>query len=122
MKRTQHKLVTRERRATAVRGKLKASGQTFRFSVFRSNKDLYIQVINDELGATVASGSLHEVASEKKKVPGARVERAHALGKLVAERARKAGVSAVVFDRGRYAYHGRVKAIAEGARAGGLKL
>jgi len=94
-----------------------------RFSVHRSNMNLYVQIIDDVAGKTVAAGSLKEIKTEgKKAVPGARIAKAHALGKLMAQKAVKAGVSAVIFDRGRYAYHGRVKALAEGAREGGLKF
>lgn len=120
MKRAQKKNQTRVQRQHAVRGRLKQGIVSPRLSIFRSNANLYIQVINDEAGTTVASGHLKEVTADKKKVPNARIDRARALGKLVAQRAVKAGVSAVVFDRGRYAYHGRVKAVAEGAREGGL--
>jgi large subunit ribosomal protein L18 len=83
---------------------------------------LYVQIIDDAASKTLASGSLKDITTGKAKVPGARVEKAQALGKLIAERALKAGVKAVVFDRGRYAYHGQVKAVAEGAREGGLKF
>lgn len=82
-----------------------------RFSVYRSNVSLYVQVIDDVAGKTVASGRT-----------GKGIAKAKELGKLVAEKAIKAGVKAVIFDRGQYAYHGRVKALAEGAREGGLKF
>ena len=94
-----------------------------RFSVHRSNMNLYVQVIDDVAGKTVVSGSMKEIKSDAKKAqPEARILKARALGKLVAEKAIKAGVKAVIFDRGRYAYHGRVKALAEGAREAGLKF
>lgn len=111
---------TRARRAYSIRGHLKTTRP--RLSVFRSNANLYVQVIDDAARKTVASARLSEIKATKAKQPGARVERATELGKLIAERAKKAGISAVVFDRGRYAYHGRVKAVAEGARAGGLQF
>ena len=94
------------RRAIRVRGKIRGSGWP-RLSVFRSNKFLYAQVIDDVKGVTVAS-SKGKVAAE--------------VGKSVAEAAVKAGISKVVFDRGVYNYHGRVKALAEAAREGGLKF
>lgn len=122
MKRIQKKNQTRLQRQHSVRGHLKSGSSAPRLSVFRSNSNLYVQVIDDAVSKTLATGKLSEVKSDKKKVPGARIERAHGLGKLIAERAIKAGVKAVVFDRGRYAYHGRVKAVAEGAREGGLKF
>lgn len=122
MKRTFKKLNTRKQRQHSVRGRLKATLHSPRLSVFRSNTNLYVQVIDDKAGKTLASGSLKEVKATKSKVPEAVIARAQELGKLVAERAKKAGVTKVVFDRGRYAYHGRVKALAEGARAGGLQF
>jgi large subunit ribosomal protein L18 len=122
MKRAQRKNNTRNRRAHSVRGHLKSGSTAPRLSIFRSNTNLYVQVINDAIGKTVASGTIREIKEGKKKEPNARIEKAHQLGKVVAERAIKAGVTAVVFDRGRYAYHGRVKAVAEGAREAGLKF
>ena len=94
-----------------------------RLSVFRSGKQIYAQIIDDLKGVTVAAAStLEGDVKEKLKKGGANVEAATEVGKLVAERAKKAGVEKVVFDRGRYIYHGRVKALAEGAREGGLQF
>lgn len=94
-----------------------------RLSVFRSGKQIYAQVIDDLKGVTVAAAStLEGDLKEKLKKGGANVEAATEVGKLVAERAKKAGVEKVVFDRGRYVYHGRVKALADGAREGGLQF
>lgn len=94
-----------------------------RLSVFRSGRQIYAQVIDDLNGVTVAAAStLEGDLKEKLKKGGANTEAATEVGKLVAERAKKAGVEKVVFDRGRYIYHGRVKALAEGAREGGLKF
>src|SRR5471032_1800904 len=91
-----------------------------RLSVFRSSKQIYAQVIDDDKGVTiVAASSLEKTLREGLKT-GANVEAARAIGKELAERATKAGVKKVVFDRGGYMYHGRVKALAEGAREGGL--
>ena len=127
MNRAIKKNLTRTRRAHSIRGHIKAgssssAGRQVRLSIFRSNANMYVQVIDDTVSKTVASARLSEVKATKVKQPGAQIERALELGKLVAERAVKAGVSSVVFDRGRYAYHGRVKAIADGARSGGLKF
>jgi large subunit ribosomal protein L18 len=91
-----------------------------RLSVFRSSKQIYAQVIDDEKGVTVAAASSLEKAMREQLKTGATVEAARLIGKEIAERARKAGVDKVVFDRGAYMYHGRVKALAEGAREGGL--
>jgi large subunit ribosomal protein L18 len=85
--------------------------------VFRSNANIYAQVIDDGRGHTIASASSREVKNEEKKV-----ERAREVGKLIAERAQANGIKSVVFDRGGYLYHGRIKAMAEGARSGGLEF
>lgn len=93
-----------------------------RLSVFRSGKQMYAQVIDDIKGVTLAAASTLEGDLKEKLKTGANTDAAVEVGKLVAERAKKAGVEKVVFDRGRYVYHGRVKALAEGAREGGLKF
>ena len=94
-----------------------------RLSVFRSGKQIYARMIADINGVTVAAAStLEGDLKEKLKKGGANVEAATEVGKRVAARAKKAGVEKVVFDRGRYIYHGRVKALAEGARGGGLQF
>ncbi len=99
----------------------KATGRP-RLSVFRSGKHIYAQVIDDGAGRTLAAASSLEQALRGSLRTGADKEAAAAVGKLVAERALAAGVSAVVFDRGAYLYHGRVKALAEAAREGGLSF
>lgn len=93
-----------------------------RLSVFRSGKQIYAQVINDIDGKTLAAASTLDKELKEKLKSGADVKAAGEVGKLVAERAKKAGIEKVVFDRGRFLYHGRVKALAEGAREGGLKF
>lgn len=93
-----------------------------RLSVFRSGRQIYAQVIDDVKGVTLAAASTMEDGLKDKLKSGANVDAATQVGKLVAERAIKAGVKKIVFDRGRYMYHGRVKALAEGARAGGLEF
>jgi large subunit ribosomal protein L18 len=90
-----------------------------RLAVFRSNRYIYAQVIDDESGRTVAAASSQEAAFRSKTLS---VATAAEVGKLIAGRAKEAGVSRVVFDRGGFAYHGRVKALAESARAEGLEL
>jgi large subunit ribosomal protein L18 len=89
-----------------------------RLSVFRSNKEIYAQIIDDVNGVTLAAAS----SRDKEVVKGTNVETANAVGKLVAERALKAGIENISFDRGGYLYHGRVKSLAEGAREAGLKF
>lgn len=91
-----------------------------RLSVFRSGKHIYAQVIDDLKGVTVAAASSVESDVRGKQKSGANIETATVVGKLIAERAKSAGVDTVVFDRGGYIYHGRVKALAEAAREGGL--
>jgi large subunit ribosomal protein L18 len=90
--------------------------------VFRSSKQIYAQVIDDANGRTVAAASSLDRTLREKLKTGSNVAAAAEVGKLVAERAIGAGVTDVVFDRGRYLYHGRVKALADGAREGGLKF
>jgi len=91
-----------------------------RLSVYRSGKQIYAQVIDDIAGVTLAAASTVEAELKDKLKSGSTVLAASEVGKLVAARAKKAGVGKVVFDRGRYIYHGRVKALADGAREGGL--
>jgi large subunit ribosomal protein L18 len=112
---------TGERRKARIRRGLvaHANGRP-RLSVFRSSKQIYAQLIDDEKGVTIASASSLEKPMREGLKTGANIEAARAIGKELAERAAKAGVKKVVFDRGGYMYHGRVKALAEGAREGGL--
>jgi len=93
-----------------------------RLSVFRSGKQIYAQIIDDLKGVTLAAASSVEPELKEKLKTGADKTAALEVGKLVAQRAKKAGVSKVVFDRGRFLYHGRIKSLAEGARDGGLKF
>ena len=90
-----------------------------RLSVFRSNKEIYAQLIDDNAGKTIAAASSRDKGIDAK---GTKTEIASAVGKAIAEKAKKAGVEAVAFDRGGNVYHGRVKALAEGAREAGLKF
>ncbi len=111
----------RERRRIRLRYQLrrKASGRP-RLSVFRSGKNIHAQVIDDAAGRTLAAASSLDKGLREQFKTGANRDAAAAVGRLVAERALAAGVSQVVFDRGAYLYHGRVKALAEAAREGGL--
>jgi large subunit ribosomal protein L18 len=112
-----------ERRQRRVRGALRrAAHGRKRLSVFRSSKHIYAQVIDDEAGATLASASSIEKPTREALKTGASVEAATAVGKLIAQRAQEKGIKDVVFDRGGYLYHGRVKALAEAAREGGLNF
>ena len=98
-----------------VRAVISGTPEMPRLAVFRSNKEIYAQLINDIDGKTIAAAS-------SKDINGTKIEQAGAVGKSIAEKSISAGVSKVVFDRGGYLYHGRVKALAEGARESGLKF
>ena len=112
-----------EKRKARVRTALKASANgKMRLSVFRSGKHIYAQVIDDAKGATIASASTLDKEVRANITKSSDIEAAKCVGKVVAERAIKNGVSEVVFDRGGYAYHGRVKALADSAREAGLKF
>jgi len=117
------KLSPIQRRARRVRTRLKKVGAGRpRLTVFRSSKYIYAQVIDDAQGVTLAAASSLEKAEGAEKSTGANKDAAAAVGKLVAERAKAAGVADVVFDRGGYIYHGRVKALADAAREAGLNF
>jgi large subunit ribosomal protein L18 len=108
------------RKARVRRAIRKAANGRPRLSVFRSSKQIYAQVIDDERGVTLAAASSLEKDMRGKLKTGANVDAAKEVGRLVAERAGAAGVKAVVFDRSGYLYHGRVKALADAAREAGL--
>jgi large subunit ribosomal protein L18 len=111
------------RRTAKVRRNIRrAAGGRARLSVFRSSKHIYAQVIDDIKGETLASASSLEKTMREGKKTGANIDAAKAVGKLLAERASAKGVKEVVFDRGGYLFHGRVKALADAAREGGLKF
>jgi large subunit ribosomal protein L18 len=112
-------LFDRRRRRVRTALRARAAGKP-RLSVHRSGRHIYAQVIDDAAGVTIASAST--VDKDLKGKTGATKEGAAAVGKTLAERARKAGVSAVVFDRGGFRFHGRVKALADAAREGGLEF
>jgi len=113
--------VTNARRKQRVRLSLRrTAGGRPRLSVFRSSKHIYAQVIDDLKGSTVAAASSLE--KDMRSKTGANVDAAKAVGKLVAQRAIEKGVKSVVFDRGGYLYHGRIKALADAAREGGLQF
>jgi large subunit ribosomal protein L18 len=109
----------RERRHRRIRGKVQGTAERPRLAVFRSNKGIFAQLIDDESGKTIAGASWLGLA---KPFKGNKTEQAAEVGKAVAAAAKKAGIETVVFDRGGYLYHGRVQALAEGAREGGLKF
>jgi large subunit ribosomal protein L18 len=114
-----NRLEARRRRHVRVRKAVIGTPERPRLSVFRSNRYLYAQVIDDKTGRTLAAASSQEASLRSKTLS---VETATEIGKLVAERAKSAGVGAVVFDRGGFTYHGRIKALADAARASGLEF
>ena len=109
----------RLRRHRRVRGKISGTAERPRLDVFRSSKHIYAQIIDDVAGVTLVSASTMEKGFEGF---GGNVEAAGKVGRMIAEKALAKGIKTVVFDRGGYVYHGRVKALAEGAREGGLEL
>ena len=108
----------RQRIRFRIRKTISGTAANPRLSVFRSNKEIYAQLIDDVNGVTLLAAS----SREKEIGKGTNVEVATAVGKLVAEKALKVGIETVTFDRGGYLYHGRIKSLAEGARAAGLKF
>jgi large subunit ribosomal protein L18 len=108
----------RMRRHRRVRGKVAGTAERPRLTVFRSNRGIFAQLIDDEAGRTLAAASWQSVGS----LDGSKTDQAEAVGKALAEAAKKAGIERCVFDRGGYLFHGRVKALAEGAREGGLQF
>jgi large subunit ribosomal protein L18 len=113
------KQVRRTKIRARIRKTIKGTAECPRLSVFRSNKDIYVQVIDDITGTTLVAASSRESGVDGKLK---KVDQSVEVGKLIAQKAKSIGISAVVFDRGGYLYHGRVKALADGAREAGLKF
>ena len=120
MNKEKEKNIKKRRRHSRVRARIKGTGIRPRLCVFKSNTSIYLQLIDDERAKTMASAHSRELKGKAAKA--SKVERAGALGKILAERALKKKITKVVFDRGGNLYHGRVKAAADGAREGGLKF
>ena len=112
--------IKRDKIKKRIRAVVSGSAERPRMSVFRSNKEIYVQLVNDLEGVTVLAASSADkgIADDK----GTKTEIANKVGKLIAERAKEAGIEKVVFDRNGYLYHGRVKSLADGAREEGLKF
>ena len=113
------KLKRRKRIHSRVRKKIQGTAEKPRLNIFRSNRFIYAQLIDDVNGTTLASASSFEAAVANE---GNKSDQAKEVGKLIAERAKAAGIERALFDRGGYLYHGRVKSLADGAREGGLNL
>ena len=114
------KVVRRNKLRWRIRTKIHGTAQKPRLSVFRSNKDIYVQLIDDNNGTTLAAASSRE--KDIVAVSGNKVTKSLSVGKSIAQKAKALGIETCVFDRGGYLYHGRVKAIADGAREEGLKF
>ena len=114
------KSTAREKRRFRIRKKVIGTATKPRLSVFRSNMEIYVQLVNDDNGTTITAASSKEKDIAAQKVP--KVEKSKLVGAAVARKASELGIKEVVFDRGGYIYHGRVKAVAEGAREGGLQF
>jgi len=114
------KLAQRQKIRYRIRKKVQGTAAKPRLSVFRSNADIYCQLIDDENGVTLAAASSREADIEAQKVP--KIDKAKLAGESVAKKALALNITTCVFDRGGNLYHGRIKAVAEGARAGGLQF
>lgn len=114
------KVIRRQKLRWRIRARVTGTAQKPRLSVFRSNSDIYAQLIDDATGTTIAAASSRE--KEIAAISGNKVEKSAVVGKSLAQKALALGVTTCIFDRGGYLYHGRVKAIADGAREGGLKF
>ena len=112
------KQLRRKKIRSSIRKKLRGTAERPRLSVYRSNKDIYVQLIDDVAGVTLAAASSVTKEGEKEN----KVVRAKKVGLAIAEKAKASGITSVVFDRGGYLYHGRVKSLAEGAREAGLQF
>lgn len=112
----------REKRAKRVRAKVQGTMERPRLSVFRSDRHIYVQAIADDVGKTLAEASTLSKDMDKAALDGKKIEVAKEVGKLLSKKLLAIGISQVVFDRGRFLYHGRVKALAEGAREQGLQF
>jgi len=116
------KNIVRTRVHTRIRKKIEGTSERPRLNVYRSLNHIYVQVINDEDGKTIAQASTIEGRTKGQRSTGGNVASAKEIGKRIAERAKEKGVDKVVFDRGGYLYHGRIKALAEAAREAGLQF
>jgi large subunit ribosomal protein L18 len=114
---------SREKRKKRVRKKVRGTTESPRLSIFRSSKNIYAQIIDDSVSKTlVEASSLSKDITEEARKKGGNIEGATLIGKIIAERAIKSGIKKVVFDRNGFLYHGRIKALAEAAREGGLEF
>jgi large subunit ribosomal protein L18 len=122
MAKTSKKYTARLRRHRRVRAHVSGTTTRPRLNVYRSNENIYVQLIDDESGHTLVSASTVDGELRKQTAELSKIDSARLVGKTIAERAKAAGITSVVFDRGGWRYQGRVKALAEGAREGGLEF
>lgn len=122
MGKTTPSAASRARRKKSIRKKLSGTSERPRLTVFRSSKHIYAQIIDDVAGATLAAASTMEPAFREKGDFGGNIDAAKLIGGIIGSRAKEAGVESVIFDRNGYLYHGRVKALADGAREAGLRF
>ena len=122
MAKTDMKRTARLKRKRRIRGKIRGTGDRPRLAVFRSARHIYAQVINDDLGTVLVSASTVDSGLKGRLKTSGNVEAAKEVGKLLAERAGQKSINTVTFDRGGFRFHGRVKALADAAREGGLKF
>ncbi|MCL1880013.1 MAG: 50S ribosomal protein L18 [Actinomycetia bacterium] len=122
MNKLKAKALAKQRRQRRVRGKISGTAEVPRLRVTRSNANIYAQVIDDTAGRTLASASSLDAEFKGHEASGATVDGASVVGELLGKRALEAQINTVVFDRGGYLYHGRIKALADGAREAGLKF
>jgi len=114
------KQINKSRRHRKIRAKIKGTSKRPRVSVFKSNRHIFTQFIDDTEGKTILSSKI--ISSKKSKIKGSKTERASVIGEMLAEKAKELGIKEAVFDRGGFKFHGRVKAIAEGLKKGGIKI
>ena len=117
---TKKKQLNRTRRHKRVRATIKGTAERPRVSVFKGNRHVFVQFIDDEAGKTVLSNKI--VSDSKSKIKGTKTDKAIKIGEMLADKAKEAGISKAVFDRSGFKYHGRIKAVADGLRKGGLKM
>ena len=103
-----------------IRAKISGTAERPRVSVFKSNQHVFVQFIDDDTNKTILSSKI--VSGKKSKINGSKVEKAVKVGEMLAEKAKEAGIKEAIFDRGGFKYHGRIKAVAEGLRKGGIKI
>lgn len=114
------KQINKSRRHRRVRAKITGTISRPRVSVFKSNKHIFVQFIDDDKGKTILSSKI--ISSKKSKIKGNKTEKALIIGEMLAEKAKESGIKEVVFDRGGFKFHGRIKAVAEGLKKGGIKI